>query len=157
MDKNIAALLREDTKTVMVCFINDRYPGERDENDGGMTLLGQDFTYSAKAYRYVTDLDLHKDDLVVVYAVGIPKVAVVMEVEDDVNISPNEKTEYKWVVSKVDMIAYLENMKKNKAVKDLVAKGYKRNLKRQFAQVLLEGMDENERLALNTVLTGEKK
>lgn len=151
MEKNLPAFLREDARTVKVCFINDRFKDE--EVDISMTLLGKDFNLSPRAYTYVTNLDLKRDDLVVVYAVGIPKVAVVMEVDEEVDIAPNDKTEYKWVVCKVDFTSYLENMKTNSTIQRTVSQAYKKNTRKQFASLLLAELPEDTRTELLSLIS----
>jgi hypothetical protein len=149
MEQNLPAFLRTDAKTIKVCFINDKF---KDEDNREMTLLGKDFSLSPRAYTYVTDLALKPDDLVVVYAVGIPKVAVVMEVDEEVDIQPNDKVAYKWVVSKVDFTAYLENMKKNSTIQRTVSQAYKKNTRKQFASLLLAELPEESRAELLTLI-----
>jgi hypothetical protein len=149
MDKNIAAFLRTDAKTVKVCFIQDRF---KDEDDYSVTLLGKDFNLSPKAYTYITNLDLKRDDLVVVYAVGIPKIAVVMEIDEEIDISPNDKIEYKWIISKVDFTSYLENIKKNAQINKTCKEAYKKNSRKQFAALLLAEMPEESRTELLTLI-----
>jgi hypothetical protein len=149
MEQNLPAFLRTDAKTVKVCFINDKF---KDEDNREMTLLGKDFSLSPRAYIYITDLVLKVDDLVVVYAVGVPKVALVMEVDAEVDIQPNDKTAYKWVVCKVDFTAYLENLKKNSTIQRTVSQAYKKNTRKQFASLLLAELPEESRNELLTLI-----
>jgi len=149
MDQNLPAFLRTDAKTVKVSFINDKF---KDDNDREMTLLGADFTLSPRLYTYITDLDLKPDDVVVVYAVGIPKIAMVMIVDEEVDIQPNDKIAYKWVVAKVDFTSYLENMKKNSTIQRTVSKAYKKNTRKQFASLLLAELPEESRAELLTLI-----
>lgn len=147
MDKNIAAFLRTDTKTIKVKFINDRYKGEKD-----MTLFGQDFELSPGSYTYITDLDIVPDELVVVYAVGIPKVALVVAVDEEVDIQPNDNKEYGWVISKLDFAHYLDNISKNKQITDTCRNAYKQNARRQYRTVVLAELTEESRTKLLSVI-----
>jgi hypothetical protein len=97
-------------------------------------------------------LDLKPDDVVVVYAVGIPKIAMVMIVDEEVDIQPNDKIAYKWVVAKVDFTSYLENMKKNSTIQRTVSKAYKKNTRKQFASLLLAELPEESRAELLTLI-----
>ena len=133
MDKNIAALLRTDTRTVEV-------------------LLYTDSTRAPKAYTYVTDLDLQVNDKVVVDANGEYKLAEIAAVHDGVNIEPNSNVQYKWIISKVDTAQYDANMAKNKEIEQMVGKNYQQNLRRGFAEQILNGMDAKGRSAVTKLL-----
>ena len=104
-EKNLAAFLRDDTFTVGIRYIQDN----RNVNTNSIpfTLLGADgsFDLSPKVYTYICDIPNTKEgDLVVVYAVGIPKTAIVVRVDETVLIQPNDPVEYKWVVSRINMM-----------------------------------------------------
>ena len=147
MDKNIAALLREDTYTINVHFINDRFPGDQ-------TILGKDYALTEKTYTYISSIpNLQKDDLVAVYAVGIPKIVVVDSVSSEVDIRPNDTKEYSYVIAKIDFTSYLEDMKTNKEITTTVGKAYKSNLRKNFATMLLAEMDTESREKLLTVIS----
>jgi hypothetical protein len=143
MDKNIAAFLRNDTKTVSVRFIKDNF----DKNNpayANTTLLdsSSEFALSIKVYTYITDLDLKENDLVVVFAQGVPKVVVVASVHDELQIKPNEDVEYRWVVCKLDLQQYRHNLYANGEISRTVAKSYQTNVRRQFQSMMLDGLDE---------------
>lgn len=129
MDKNIAALLRNDTYTVEV-------------------RLG-----SSKSYTYVSNIFLEKDDLVVVeqldggYALG-----VVTSVDKDLLISPNSDREYAWVAHKVDLSAHKENKAANKTIEDTMADAHRQHLRRGFAASVLAALPDEQRQALAGVL-----
>jgi hypothetical protein len=147
-EKNIAAFLRDDAKTITVRFINDKFKGERSNE----TLLGVDWELSPIAYTYVTDLDFAKGDLAIVYAVGVLKVVLVEEVHDGVEIEPNDSTHYKWVVSKLDMAPYMANIKKNSEITSTVTHAYKQNLKQQFRSVVLANISEEAKAKLLNIM-----
>lgn len=147
MDKNIAALLREDTYTINVRFINDKFPGDQ-------TILGKDWVLSDKKYTYVCSIpDIKPEDLVVVYAVGIPRIVVVDSVSTEVDIAPNDTKEYGYVIAKLDFTHYLEEVKTNKEIVTTVSKAYKTNLRKGFATMLLAEMDQDSREKLLTVIS----
>lgn len=129
MDKNIAALLRNDTFTVEV-------------KHG-----------SNKSYTYVSNIFLERDDLVVVeqldggYALG-----VVTAVDKDLLISPNSDREYAWVVSKVDLTAHKVNRANNKTIEDTMADAHRQHLRRGFAASVLAALPDEQRQALAGVL-----
>lgn len=157
MEKNLAAFLREDTKTVGVRFIKDLFANQRDYQ---ATLLGEDcnnsgtFELSTKEYTYITDLSLQVGDHVVVFAQSTPKVVVVTRIDEIVNILPKDQVEYKWVVSQVDFTAYNENMKKNSTITDFVRSVYRKNVKEQFKDIVLAGLDAKGKKALSNLLKG---
>jgi hypothetical protein len=156
MDKNIAALMRNDTRTVLVNF--NMGVDDEDVTDQVLKTYDQQFKRPTRAvsrgYTYVTDLPLAAGDLVVVNASGTMKLATVIEVHDDVTIEPNSNISYKWVVARVDLSYYEALVAKNKTITDAVAEAYKANLRRSFAQQILSGMPEDQRLALEKLTNG---
>ena len=129
MDKNIAALMREGTRTVQVSF--DQVAEEFDDLDPPNRFAAQKAkSPSTKQYTYVTDLPLAIGDCVVVEARGLFNVAFVRGVDDDAKIEPNSDTTYKWVVAKVDLEGYAANMAKNREIADAVSNAYRNNLRR---------------------------
>ena len=158
MEKNLAAFLREDTKTVGVRFIKDSFDRTNNYQEN-LTLLGEQentlpYDLSTKEYTYITDLPLSVGDRVVVFAQSTPKVVVVTRVDEIVNILPKDQVEYKWVVSQVDFTAYNENMKKNSTITDFVRSAYRKNVKEQFKDIVLAGLDAKNRKALTNLLKG---
>ena len=154
MEKNLAAFLREDTKTVRVRFIKDLFANQRDYQP---TLLGEDncsLDLSTKEYTYITDLTLEVGEHVVVFAQSTPKVVVVTRVDEIVNILPKDTVEYKWVVSKVDYTTYNANKQKNASITDLVRESYRKNVKTQFKEIVLAGLDAKGKKALANLLKG---
>ena len=153
MEKNLAAFLREDTKTVGVRFIKDLFANSANYQQ---TLLGEDNTIqlSTKEYTYVTDIPLEVGDNVIVFAQDIPKVVIVTRVDDILNLNPKDTIEYKWVVAKVDYTHYNESMAKNYDIADLVRASYRANVKNQFKDMVLAGLDAKNKKALTNILKG---
>lgn len=114
MDKNIAAFLREDAKTIGVRFFR-KFDESRNYNR--TTLLGDDFELSKQEYTYITDIDVAVGDIVAVYAMNTPTMAIVTRVDQDVDIPPNSDTEYRWVIQKLDFSSYMDNLTKNKIIR----------------------------------------
>lgn len=138
MDKNIAALLREDARTVHVTY-HETAP------DPG--------TFRAtKQYTYVTHLPVKAGQKVVVQAGGQIKIAEVKHVDDEVKIDPNASIEYAWVISVVDMDAHEANMERNRKIKDQVAEAYRANMRRSFAEQVLGGLSKTKRLEVAKLL-----
>lgn len=123
MDKNIAAILREDAKTCAVQF-----------EDGGLV---------SQPYTYVTHLDLKIGDCVVVPAGSKDalKIAEVVRVDDDLNIEPNASVKYKWVVDVVNVEAARENRDRNAEIEKMLASSYRTNARQAYAQQFLSGAD----------------
>ncbi len=160
MDKNIAALLREDTKTVHVSFES----GLADFDDLDDVVVTTK-PAGAKAvrpvpghlrlYTYVTHLDVKPGDTVVVNASSEIKLAHVIRVDEQAEIEPNSTTAYKWVIDKVDMVAYDENQQRNAEIERTVGEAYRQNLRRSFAQTILGAVDDDKRDSLTKLLKGE--
>ncbi len=125
MDKNIAAILREDTKTIRVQFNNENGTASRD-------------------YTYVTHLDVHIGSFVIVPAGAndLWKIGEVVQVDDELNIEPNADIKYKWVVDVVNTRSAHENQQRNKEIENMLAQSYHRNARQAYAQQFLTGADE---------------
>lgn len=148
MDKNISALLREDTKTVRVRFFNDRNQSESYSLELGAKWIG----LSAKEYCYITNLDFKIDDLAVVLVADIPKIVIITGIDDCLDIEPNESTKYKWIYGTVDASSYVENEKKNESIERIVTEAYKKNLKNQFQEIILSSLTEKSKESLENLL-----
>lgn len=152
MDKNIATFLREDTKTVGVRFIQNNFD-KKNKGYRPMTIMGDDmYRLSDKVYTYVTDLDLKEKDLVLVFAQGVPKIVVVDRVDEEISIQPNDDVEYKWIVCKIDLTQYNENLMKNAEIVRTVGQSYKKNVRRQFQAMMTEGLEEADRVKLLSIV-----
>lgn len=152
-EKNIAALLREDAKTVKVSFSlireNSSIEGKHipeEERAPAMEVLesmgvrnsgSTDF----KLYSYVTDLDVSPFDVVLVEAAGQLKAATVIDVDSEVVVEPGSEFALRWVVQKLDFSAYQSNMQRNQEIERLVQDAYKANLRRSFRAQILSGLE----------------
>ena len=156
MEKNLAAFLREDTKTVGVRFIRDTF--SRDTENFQMTLVGTEnvefYHLSNIEYTYITDLELQVEDHVIVFVHEAPKVAIVTRVDEAVNITPKDNVEYKWIACRVDYSHYKENCQKNREIAEFMSTAYRKNVKEQFREIVLAGLDANGKKALTNLLKG---
>ena len=124
MDKNNAAILRDDAKTCTVAFQSE---------NGSMS----------SPYTYVTHLALEVGDLVVVPSGnhnGL-KIAEVMTVDDDLEIEPNSDIKYKWVADVIDVKAARENRDRNMEIEKMLASTYRVNARQAYAQQFLSNAD----------------
>jgi hypothetical protein len=126
MDKNIAAILRNDTRTVSVIFQDDT----RDH---------------PVPYTYVTDLALQCEDYAIVEVTSGLKVVQVKVVHDDLRIEPNSDIEYKWIVAHINLTPYQENMARNRTITETLGKAYQKQARQAFATALLDSVPESER------------
>lgn len=131
MDKNLAALLRSDAKTLTVRFMVDT------DTDNG--------TRKSKPYTYVSHLPLTKGDSVVVDANGRGVVAVVESVDGEAKIEPGSDIEYKWVIAKIDMAAHEANEARNAAIVAEAAVIVRENMRRSFAAQVLGAASPEQR------------
>lgn len=134
MDKNIFALVANDLCTVKVRFQQFNRANGRIE------------FCSDKSYTYVSSLLLKVKDYVAVY-IGFGnslelKVAQVVEVDEGVDITPDAKYEYKFIVSKVDMEDYDYVMGQKNEVEKELAKAYQQKIRKQFAEQFLGGVSK---------------
>lgn len=141
MDKNIAAILREDARTVTVRYTSGRTYGSKTDD-------------ANTAYTYVTTLALSPGDLVVVPCKSHFSVAEVVEMHDDLRIQPNEDIQYAWVAQKVDLTEFLQIREQNKALQEVVGKAYQQNLRRSFAQSVLANLSDEQKSAVTGLLGG---
>lgn len=142
MDKNIVALVREDTKTVNVKFFPDAYKENAAQFAG---ILG------TKAYKYVTTLDLVPGDLCLVWVSGVPKVVEVQSVDNNLDIEPNSQQLYKWIAAKISPEYYNNLMEENKQIQDILESAYRTNTRRQFREVFLASVDNDTQLKLKSL------
>jgi hypothetical protein len=121
MDKNIAAILREDTKTIGVTF-----------SENG---------FASKTYTYVANFPVDVGDTVVVPSGSDDnfKLATVSRVDVDLEIEPSSSIRYKWAVSKVDFDSYTKNMERNKEIERQLATAYRSSARQAYAQQFLIG------------------
>ena len=134
VERNIAALMREDAKTVEVAF------------NGG-----------SKSYTYITSLDIKVGDHAVVDCGGDGfKVVQVLEVHDDVEIEPNSDTKFKWVVAKFDLEHHKSNEAKNEQIEKLMATGYRANIRRHFAANMMACLSDEKKAELTAIVSGEQ-
>lgn len=146
MDQNIAALLREDAKTVHVRFFHDSF---KTANTEAFTMLGDSYALlSNKTYTYLTTLDLVAGDTCVVFAPDIIQLAYVDSVDDGVDLMPKDSLKYRWVVAKVDMSYYEDLMEANKRIEATVQSAYKKHTRSNFQQLMLAelGLGDSEEL-----------
>lgn len=139
MDKNIAAILREDARTVWVTFDMTTEP---------------DVPFAGKCYTYVTDMDLYVGDIVVVTSQQGPKMglAKVVRVDDDLNIEPNSDIKYQWVVDRVDMAAYNDNMQRNATIEKSIGTSYRKQMRRAMANQILSDLSDESKVEMQRLL-----
>ena len=124
MDKNIAAILREDTRTCQVCF-----------------ELTEDVT-PGRVYTYVSHLPLEVGDLVVVPVASSGwKVGKIVAVDEDLLIEPNGEIKFKWVIDKIDMDRYRANNERNKEIEQMLAASYRVSARQAYAAQFLTNAD----------------
>ena len=134
VERNIAALMREDAKTIEVAF------------NGG-----------SKTYTYITSLDINPGDHAVVDCGNNGfKVVQVLEVHDDVEIEPNSDTKFKWVVAKFDLEHHKSNEAKNEQIEKLMATGYRANIRRHFAANMMACLSDEKKAELTAIVSGEQ-
>lgn len=150
-EKNIAYLVREDTKTIGVRFYTANTAGNaKIWEPGDIDDLVSDI--SKKEYTYVTHLDFKPGDLAVVRAAGAIKVAYVSRVDEGCDIEPNQSMKYSWVIDKVDQEDYEKQMDINRELEATVNKAYKQNVKRQFRQLVMGSIDTEAAAKINMLL-----
>lgn len=155
MERNIAALMRQDCRTVKVRF--DLTAAEFDTLDEENAVPEPPKRLRAplaagKSYTYVTDLTLAPGDVVVVAAAGELKLAWVASVDGEVDIEPNSAVQIKWVKALVDFGHYEQCQAKNAEIERMVSDAYKVNLRRSFANQILSAVDEASRERITKLL-----
>lgn len=134
MERNIAALMREDAKTVEVTF------------NGG-----------SKTYTYITSLDINPGDHAIVDCGGDGfKVVQIVGVHEDVEIEPNSNTKFKWLVAKFDLDHYKSNEAKNEQIEKVMATGYRTNIRRHFAANMMACLSDEMKAELTAIVSGEQ-
>lgn len=156
MDINIAALVREGTKTVGVRFWKDY-----NNSNKPTTLLGLNSIpeLPEKEYTYVTDLSLQVGQLVVVFVSEVPKIVLVTRVDTDLEITPNDTTRYNWIAGVFDITPYQQLLADNAKIEHTLASAYKKQTRKSFSQLLLNelGLEEASELRQLISKKGEKE
>lgn len=145
VDKNIAAFLDESAYTISCKFPRwaSAKPPEIDE------------------YTYVTNIPgIKEGDYVVVPSTQVfhghkaPAFAVVLVVgvDSDVELEPNDPITYTWVAAKFDPEQLFALNERNEKLAKTLAGAYKRNLRRSFADNILGALPEEQRLAITAQL-----
>jgi hypothetical protein len=137
LDKNIAALMREDAFTVGVQFRPRYFEGETGVKHP-----------SLKIYTYVCDFPVALGDVAAVFAEDKLAFVNVVQIDSEVLIEPNSDIEYKWLICKVDFDHYTASQERNTAIRDAVAAAGRTNMRKGFANQVLAGMDDDARNAL---------
>jgi hypothetical protein len=150
MDKNIVALVRNDTKTVGVKFFPDAWT-QKAVPESNMSVVNHDELTTLKEYTYVTTLDLALGDLVVVYVGQVPKVVEVVSVHDTLMIQPNHHIQCKWIVTKVDTAYYQNLQAQNAEMQSVLESAYRTNARRQFRDVFLASVDSETAARISAI------
>jgi hypothetical protein len=129
MALNIAALMRDDTKTVECTF-----------------------TRTSKPYTYVTHLPVELGDCVVVPVGDECKIAYVTAIHEQLEIDPSGDLEYAWVIGIVDMGAYQANKDENLKIETLVAQAQRNNMRNSFANNVLSMIDPDKRTEIEAII-----
>lgn len=136
MERNIAALLREDARTVQVTF-----------------RVSEPEDAAHKNYTYITHLPCKPGDLAVADVSGHLKVVRIVSCDEGVSLEPGDSIKYNWLVDIVDSAAAAANAERNAAIETAVADAYKNNLRRSFAQQIMSGLSGPAQAAV-LALTG---
>lgn len=162
MDKNIIALVRDDTKTVHVKFFPDKFDKSYLDQmlTGTESMVPADFKESdlknCKAYTYVTTLDLVPGDLCIVLVGGTPKVVEVQQVDEDLQIPPNHDVAFKWITAKVDTSHAKQITAENTELAETLRGAYQQNMRRSFRDQLLGSVDDATKAKLLALTTSKK-
>lgn len=150
-EKNIAAFLRPEAKTIGVRFIKDvivragTATGRFD--DSGI----QEQYFSDKEYTYVTDLQFDIGDVALVFVFGLPRAVLVTRVDDELNIEPNGDR-IKWIAARVDLSYHQENEAKNKAIEDTMQVAYRHSVRTQYRNLVLSQLPADAAKQLGEIL-----
>jgi hypothetical protein len=150
MDKNIVALVREDTKTVNVKFFPEKYMKIEDVIPGAMLVELDDL----RCYKYVTTLDLQPGELCMVMVGMRPIIVEVQSVDETLEIEPNSTVQYKWIQARIDE-SYRQTLnEQNTELQRLLEDGYRKNARQQFRNVFLASMDSEMQTKLLGIVQG---
>ena len=179
MDKNLVAFLDEQAYTIDVQFTATGKLYKYVTNLPGIELgsfviipVGEvelsaiaaaDNTRLARAitHKEVLDaFDVDPDPTLVpspTFSSSSIKVAQVVGVHDGVKIEPNETTQYKWVIAKVDFTYYTDLCSRNSELQRLTEDAYKRNLRKSFAERIMGELDSAEVEKIKALVAPKKE
>lgn len=132
MDKNIIALVREDTKTVKVKFFPDMLA---DGNSANYDRYAREL--AGKEYTYVTNFECKAGDLALVFVGKRPAVVEIQKVDPNLDILAGDSRVYKWIVAVIDLAPYEKLCDQNAKLEELLQTEYQKNIRRQFREVFL--------------------
>ena len=147
MDKNIAAFLDKNAYTVSVAFTPAHTKSRKkytyvcnipDVQVGDWVVVDAP-DFEGDNQLVMPEINVNVDSFMVIK--GIPKMVLVTAVDKDVSIEPNSDIAHGWVISKLDMTAYRETIKRNSQITTLVADAYKVSMRRSFADQILGCME----------------
>jgi len=142
MDKNLPALMRTDTKTIMASFFQPEQSG------GPEPFQVSQLVTESKQHMFVTDQALLAGELILVLQSGLPRIAVIKEVHATVQIPPGADKEYKWVLARVNLNNYYKNITRNDKILAIVRAGYNDSTKADFTNNMLAALPGDARTAL---------
>lgn len=172
MDKNTAALLREDVTTIECVFHRDEaveehieqhlvYPVGMDSNlvaeSRRQLKISKPAAFNprpgAKTYIYVAPIawGIQAGDNVLAETEQGVRAIKCVRVHDRVQIEPNSAIAYKFIVGRIDLGPYKAEIEKNTHIEEAVAEAYKRRMRRSFKESVLgelEGVDRDKLAAL---------
>lgn len=156
MDKNLVALVREDTKTVKVKFFPDSWgkaTAKLTAFDMATSLSGAE----GKEYTYVTTLAVKPGDLCMVIVGVKPTIVEIQSVDTNLCIEPNTDMKYNWLAAVIDQSYYDKLTEQNDQLEEILRKEYQSRTRRQFREVFLAGASEDVVKQLTCIIGGNTK
>jgi hypothetical protein len=83
---------------------------------------------------------------------GKLEVVRVDRVDNTVDLAPNSGTETRWVIAKVDLLAYSQLMDRNGQITAATTRAYRKSMQRSFAERILGDMDQADKDGLMKLL-----
>lgn len=179
LQANVAALLRDNTKTVVVQFrrilrsdiappdtlIAEDVPSfvpkrvnvtpSRSQKVAVASVLEEE--PEQREYTFIDTMDCKAGDVVLTDTKHGIQIGIVQEAHDCLDIQPGDTREYRYIVGKVDGTAFNNLMAENKQIEDLWRQSYQTNIRANLRSTLLGSLGEGEqRLQLEHLLASKK-
>lgn len=150
MDKNAAAFIRNDVRTLLVAFIDS----EKGSTEEYTPEVIRQRALPYKKYTYLTiDQNIQAGDWALVSVRGIIKAVYVVSVSDELNIEPNAPVTYNFIIGRVDLTQYQSLVEQNAKISDMLRTSYQASLREGFRQTLLNGLPEDQRNNISLLLS----
>lgn len=150
---NIQGLKRGDFCVVHVGKLEVQHLANEDNTNTACDLANGDVR---SHYREKYEMDESLIPSALPYGIGSFKIVQIVKVSKTVDIVPNDKFQYNWIAMKLDFSEFFALTRRNDEIEKMVSTSYQRNLRRNFADRVLDEMPVEERDAMLRLINPQR-